>query len=120
MSDTHKTDIAQLLGELNGGVLEEMINHALSDVAANVCQTGKKGEVIVKFTIERIQESSQITLHHDLKTTTPKQRGKITEEHESATPLHVGRGGTLTLFPNTQTSLELGAGAATGRNPGAR
>jgi len=120
MADSHNTDIAQLLGELNGGVLEQMINHALSDVAANVCQTGKKGTVILSFTLERIQESSQITLKHGLKTTTPKQRGKIVEEHETATPLHVGRGGTLTLFPNTQTSLELGAGAATGRTDGGR
>lgn len=36
MKDVSKTDIASLLGELNAGVFEQQINHALSDIAATI------------------------------------------------------------------------------------
>lgn len=120
MSDIPSTDFASILGELNGGVFEQQLNRALSDVAANVCTCGKDGEVVITLKVKQIDESSQISLGHKLKYTVPKQRGKITEEHETATPLHVGMGGRLTLFPNSQTQFEMGAGAATGRTDGAR
>ena len=119
MSVIEQTNIAELLGELNGGVFEQQINRALSDVAANACQWRKDGEVLLKFTIKPIEDSNQVALTHFIKSTTPKQRGRVIEEHITATPLHVGRGGQLTLFPNHQTELELGAGAATGPSTGA-
>lgn len=123
---TNATNFAELLGQLNGGVFEQQINRALSDAAANVCTHSdgrgkpKKGRVTIDLTIERIAESNQVTLTHALKTVVPKPRGRVTEETTTETPLHVGHGGTLTLFPNTQTKLELGAGAATGRTDGVR
>jgi hypothetical protein len=120
MSDIPSTDFATILGELNGGVFEQQLNRALSDVAANVCTCGKDGEVVITLKVKQIDESSQISLGHKLKVTVPKPRGKIIEEHEAATPLHVGMGGKLTLFPNSQTQFDLGAGAATGRTDGVR
>lgn len=120
MSDIPSTDFASILGELNGGVFEQQLNRALSDVAANVCTCGKDGEVIITLKVKQIDDSSQVSLGHKLKYTVPKLRGKITEEHETATPLHVGMGGRLTLFPNAQTKFEMGAGAATGRTDGVR
>lgn len=120
MSDNKKTNIAELLGELNAGVFEEQINTALSDVAANVVTHGKKGSLTIKLTMQQIGESNQVALTHELKSVIPKARGKVTEEHATETPLHVGQGGKLTLFPNTQTKMELGAGAATGRTDGVR
>jgi hypothetical protein len=126
MSTENVTDIAELLGQLNGGVFEQQVNRALSDAAANVCTHNegrgkpKKGKVVLEFTIEQIGESHQVTLTHAIKATIPKPRGRMIEEHTTETPLHVGKGGKLTLFPNTQTGLELGAGAATGRTDGVR
>jgi hypothetical protein len=120
MSDIPHTDFSGLLGELNGGVFEQQLNRALSDVAANVCTCGKDGEVVITLKVTQIADSSQISLKHKLKYTVPKLRGKVTEEHETETPLHVGRGGKLTLFPNAQTRMDLGAGAATGRTDGVR
>lgn len=111
---TGKTNIAELLGDLNAGVFQEQINTALSDIAANVCTHGKKGELVLKFSIKQIGEGSQVNVTHSLKSVVPKGRGKITEETSTDTPLHVGRGGELTLFPNTQTKMELGAGAEQG------
>jgi hypothetical protein len=115
-----KTNIAELVGELNAGVFEQQINQALSDIAAHVCTTGKKGELTLRFTLKQIGDSNQVAMTHALKAVVPKQRGKLTEEHATDTPLHVGPGGKLTLFPNTQTRMELGAGAATGRTDGVR
>ncbi|GAA0721577.1 hypothetical protein [Dokdonella soli] len=115
-----KTNIAELLGDLNAGVFEEQINTALSDIAANVCTHGKKGELTIKFKLQQIGEGSQVAVTHSIKSVVPKSRGKVTEEMATDTPLHVERGGRLTLYPTTQTKMELGAGAATGRTDGVR
>jgi hypothetical protein len=114
------TDFAELLGELNAGVFEEQINRAMSDVAANVCTCGKTGKVTLEFTIKQIDDSNQVSMTHKIKSVVPKQRGKVTEEHETATPLHVGRGGRMTIYPNNQTGMDLGAGTANGRTDGVR
>jgi hypothetical protein len=114
-----RTDVAALLPDLNAGVFEQQINTALSDVAMNVCTWDKKGEVIVKFAMKRIGEGNQVALTHSIKSVRPNKRGRSIEEYSVDTPLHVGQGGSLTLYPNTQTSLEMGAGAATGRTDGA-
>lgn len=118
--DTNKTNFAELIGDLNAGVFEQQINRALSDCAANVCQHGKKGEVVIKFSLKQIGEGHQVNVTHALKSTIPTLRGKVTEETATDTPLHVERGGKLTLYPNTQTKMELGAGTATGRTDGVR
>lgn len=120
MSDSTTTNIAELIGELNGGVFEQQLNRALSEVAANVCTTGKKGEVTLTFKLKQIDDANQVSVTHKIKSLVPKPRGKVVEEHETATPLHVGFGGRLTIFPNNQTSMNLGAGAATGRTDGGR
>lgn len=113
-----KTDIADLLGDLNGGVFERQINQAISDIAANACTHGKKGEMTIKFTIQQIGDGDQVEVKHAFKAKVPTMRGSVTEEHETTTPLHIERGGRLTLFPTKQTRMELGAGAATGRTDG--
>lgn len=115
---TSKTNIAELLGEMNAGVFEQHINHALSDIAAHVCETGKKGQMVLTFNVSQIGEANQVSIEHTIKSMVPKLRGKVTEEHTTQTPLHVGRGGTLTLYPDNQRPLEMGAGAATGRTDG--
>lgn len=56
---TKRTNIAELLGHLNAGVFEEQINTALSDIAANVCTHGKKGELVLRFNIKQIGSSNQ-------------------------------------------------------------
>jgi hypothetical protein len=118
--NSNQTNFAELLGDLNAGVFEQQINRALSDCAANVCQWGKKGEVVIRFSLKQIGEGHQVAVTHALKSVIPTSRGKITEENATDTPLHVERGGKLTLYPNTQTKMELGSGAATGRTDGVR
>jgi hypothetical protein len=119
-SKSQATDFADLVGQLNAGVFEQQVNRALSDLAANCVTHSKKGSVTLTFNMKQIGESNQVHLTHTIKSVVPTMRGRITEEHATDTPLHVGKGGTLTLFPNDQTQMELGAGAATGRTDGER
>lgn len=117
MSKAPVTDFSGLLLELNGGVYSQMIDRAISDIAANVCTHGGEGEMVLKLKVKRIGQGNQVHMTHSLKASTPKATGKDISERTSETPLHVGPGGVLTLFPNAQTKLELGAGAATGAAP---
>jgi hypothetical protein len=111
-----KSDLVTLLPDLNAGVFEQQINRALSDVAANCVTHGKAGSVTLTFKMKQIGEGSQVNLTHSIKSVVPKPRGKVTEEATTDTPLHVQMGGRLTLFPSQkQASMDLGAGAATGR-----
>jgi hypothetical protein len=119
-TNSNKTDFAEMLRDLNAGVFLQQIETAISDIAANVVTHGRAGELTLKFTLKQIGDSNQVQVTHALKSVTPKPRGKITEEHAVDTPLHVERGGKLTLYPNTQTRMEMGAGAATGRTDGVR
>lgn len=115
-----KTNIAAMIGELNAGVFEQQVNQAISDVALGVVTQGKAGEVVIKLSLKQIGEGNQVSVTHKLSYVKPTMRGKISEEAASDTPMHVGAGGVVSLFPNAQTRMELGAGAATGRNDGVR
>lgn len=117
---SQKTNIAEMLGELNGGVFEQQINSAISDVALGVVTNGKPGEITIHLKLKQIGDSNQVAVTHKLAFVKPTVRGKIAEDLTADTPMHVGAGGTLTLFPNTQTRMEMGAGAATGRTDGVR
>lgn len=99
------TDAEQILGDLDGGVFAEKMGRAMSDVARGVTDTGKKGRVVVEFNFKQIGESNQVQCDHTIKYLKPTQRGKVTEENTTATPLHVGVNGKLSLFPETQQRL---------------
>lgn len=106
------TDLATILDDLNGGVFAEQVGRALSDVAAGTVANGDKGkagEVVIKFKLRRIGESSQVAVKHTLSYVRPTSKGKVTEEVSNETPMYVGRGGKMTLVPDAQTSFEFTA-----------
>jgi hypothetical protein len=105
VTEAKTTNTEQLLNDLDGGVFAEKIGRALSEVASGVVYTGKKGEVIVKFAIKRIGDSSQVECAHSIAFAAPTPNGKVREENTTTTPLHVGQRGALTLFPETQQQL---------------
>lgn len=92
----------EILGDLNAGVFAQQLGRALSDVAMNVCTTGKKGEVAISLKFEQIGEGNQVAVRHKLTYTKPTMRGKASEETTTDTPLHVGPGGRLSLLPETR------------------
>lgn len=100
-----KEQVSTLLDDLDAGVFAQRISRALSDVALGVSNTGKKGEVSLSFKLERIGDSNQVKCVHTVKYSKPTDKGKVTEDHATITPLHVGVGGKLTLFPESQPRL---------------
>lgn len=96
------TNIHELLDDLDAGVFLSKLEKALRETAIAVVSHGRKGKVTVQFDLDQIGESSQVTMAHKLTYAHPTPKGKISEENTTATPLHVGRGGDLSLFPEDQ------------------
>jgi hypothetical protein len=99
------TDIATLFHDLDAGVFSQRLDAAMRDVALGVTHTGKKGQVVIKLDLERIGDSSQVTCTHQIKSKKPTPKGCATEEATTKTPLHVGTGGALSLFPEQQSDM---------------
>ena len=106
MSESKATNFEEVLADLDGGIFAQKIGHALSDVALGTVLTGKAGKVQITFDMKRIGDSSQIEVAHKINFTKPTEKGKTSEENTTHTPLHVGKGGKITLFPQDQTSFE--------------
>ncbi len=96
----------EVLNDLDGGVFAEKIGVALSEVALFTClYGGKGGRVTIQIDMARIGDSSQVEMAHTLIYKHATQKGEITEKNTTITPMHVGRGGVLSLVPHDQRSL---------------
>jgi hypothetical protein len=112
---TPATDILQVLADMYGGVFVNQLSFAFSEVSLNTVATGDEGSVTITLKTKRIGETNQINVTHTLVAKVPTESGDRSERIIKETPMHVAGNGCVTLLPNTQTRLELGAGAATGR-----
>lgn len=79
------TNTAEFIAELNAGVVDNK----------------KVGTVTLTFTMKQIADSHQVTVNHKLAYKVPTKRGSRSEDTTLDTPMHVGSGGCLTLFPET-------------------
>lgn len=100
-----RTDFAEILPELDGGVYAAQIGVALSEVAQGVINTGRKGKVTLTFNIKQIAESRSVQIDHAIAYKEPTPKGQRTEDRTTSTPMHVGANGRLTLFPESQPPL---------------
>lgn len=100
-----KTDTTAFIQDLDGGTLESKLAQILSNVAAAVVDNERKGSVTLKFDISRIGQSFQVNVTHTLGFKQPTLRGESSEIESGVTPMHVGKGGSLTLFPANQGQL---------------
>lgn len=98
------TNVEQFIADLDGGVLQEKLSRILSDVAAHVMDFEKKGEVSLKFDISKIG-SSQVNVQHRISYKHPTKRGTKSEDDTTATPMHIGKGGAMSFFPENQGQL---------------
>ncbi|AQL40066.1 hypothetical protein [Pseudomonas syringae] len=101
------TDTAEFIGELNAGVFANQVGHALSEVAAGVVDNKKVGTVTLTFSLKQIADSHQVTVNHKLAYKVPTKRGSRTEDTTLDTPMYVGEGGRLTLFPETPAADQM-------------
>lgn len=101
---TTNTDIEQFITELEAGVFAEKLGHAISQVAAGVCDNEKKGQI--KLVIDfKLAGNHQVNLEHELEYKVPRRNGLSTEKTKTNTIMHVGKGGRCTLFPENQAQM---------------
>lgn len=98
-----------LFGELDAGVFINKVTRGLADVALGAVTTNKAGKVILTFDVKQIGTSNQVHIKHSIKMIKPTPNGKVTEENSTETPVYVGTGGALTVFPDKQEPLFKGA-----------
>lgn len=99
------TDVVRFLEDLDGGVFLQKLARAISEVAGGVVDHDAKGNIDLKFNLQRIGNSYQVNIAHTLKYTVPTMRGKISEEDTTQTPMHVNTGGLVSIFPENQHQL---------------
>lgn len=96
------TDIGLFFQDLDGGVFENKLSIALSQVAAASVDNDKTGEVTIKMAFKRIPGTTQVHCEHTLKFVRPTMDGKASEEEKRTTALHVGKYGKLSVAPENQ------------------
>ncbi|HBQ7263246.1 TPA: hypothetical protein L8Q31_004519 [Klebsiella pneumoniae] len=108
MSNDRMTNVPDFLGELDAGVFINKIAGALNTAALGVLNNGSKGKVVLTFDIDRMGnsiEEKRVMIKHKLQYITPTQRGKVSEEDTTETPMFVNRGGKLTILQEDQGNL---------------
>ena len=105
------TDVQTFIADLDGGVLAEKLAHAISRVAAGVIDHDKAGKISLDFSLKRIGSSYQVSVEHTLTFQAPTSKGHVSEKNTTSTPMHVGKGGRITLFPENQHQLFDGKGS---------
>jgi hypothetical protein len=114
MASERSTDVQAFIGELDGGVFETKIGAVLSEVASGVMNTKTKGKVSLNLEIEPFDEN-RVKIKHKLSYVRPTNRGEISEEDTTETPMYVNRGGRLTILQEDQGQLLTLAGEPDGK-----
>ena len=105
---SNETDVTAFIGDLDCGVFEQKLGAILSQVAGAVVDhgdKGKSGKVVLEFDMKRIGASCQVEVKHKLSFVRPTMHGKSSEEEQLMTPMYVGTGGRMTIFPEGQDQL---------------
>ncbi|MGZ4954119.1 MAG: hypothetical protein ACXV8Q_03315 [Methylobacter sp.] len=101
-----KPQLDEILGELDAGIFVQKAQEALKLAALGTIQAkGKKGSVTIHLELDRIGETSSVTVKSTLKYTKPTSNGKLAEENTTSTPMYVDNLGYLTISPQTQEDL---------------
>lgn len=99
------TDAGEFIGDLDGGVFADKLGRVLSHVAGSVMDHKGGGKITITMDVNRFGSGQQVLVKHKLVSIAPTLHGKTTEEDTTETPMHVGRGGRMSLFPEDQTQM---------------
>ncbi|ABC29639.1 hypothetical protein EUZ85_19440 [Hahella sp. KA22] len=99
------TNVQEFISELYGGVFEEKVAAALSEVALGVVNTGKKGRVSIELNIAQVANSYQVEISHTLTFKRPTERGEVAQKDTTESIMHVGKRGDLSVFPENQADM---------------
>lgn len=98
--------IHTLLDDLDAGVFIQKVERAMRDTALAVVSTGKKGQVAIIFDLKQIGSSNQVEIEHAVKFKRPTDKGSVSEDNATMTPVYVCSGGKLSIMPDNQMELE--------------
>lgn len=102
-------NLAETLEELSAGIFIQQAQEALKQVALGVISTEKKkGSITITLELEKIGDTSSVSVNHTLKYTKPTRAGKASEESTRSTPMYVNNFGYLTIHPQTQEDIFAG------------
>lgn len=99
------TNLSDFFSDLDAGVVQQMLEVALSDVALAVVNTGKQGEISMSFKVAQIKTFDQVDIKHKITVVKPTLRGRQVEEDSNETAMYVHRGGVLKFYPADQGQL---------------
>lgn len=109
MSTKKYTDATQFLADLEGGVFAAKIGAAITEAAKGTINWDKQSTVVITLGLKRLGNSRQVMVEHKLAFMQPRERGKITEEETTETPMYVNADGTVTAFAETVLTNQLDA-----------
>lgn len=98
------TEASEFIEDLDGGVFADKVSRILGEVAGAVMDHQKKGLVVINLAITP-GGGSQVMVSHDIAYKRPTTRGMASENDTTTTPMHVGKGGKMSFFPENQTKL---------------
>ena len=98
-------DATQFLADLEAGIFAQKVGAAIVNAARGTVDTGKAGQVVITLDFRRVGSSRQVNIKHKLAFTEPTALGKMSEDQTTETPMYVNENGTVTIFPDTQTSM---------------
>jgi hypothetical protein len=99
------TDVAAFISELGGGVDEEIMSLMLSNIASAVDNTEKQGSINIKIDLKKTGDGGNVSVKMKSTYVKPTKKGRTVEERTSETPMYVGTGGRLSIFPETQSDM---------------
>lgn len=92
-------DAGTFLEDLAAGVFTNKVTAAIKSAATGAVDFDKKGEVTIKLTFERIEESRSVVVKHEVAYKQPTANGHVGEQDATSTPMHVNADGSVTPYP---------------------
>lgn len=99
------TDVGEFFTDLDAGIFAQKLGAAISECSAAAIDKGRKAKISIELNISQIGSSHQVTVAHKLTYSRPTSKGSLKEDNATSTPMHVGTGGKVTLFPENQGQM---------------
>lgn len=100
------SSFAEVLGEIDAGVMERIASKSLCDMACNVMDQKRKGKIIITLELDHIKNTQQVNIKSSIKAHMPTMdNGDRTETVKRDTAMFVGKYGKLSIVPDTQMTI---------------
>ncbi len=100
------SSFAEVLGEIDAGVMERIASKSLCDMACNVMDQKRKGKIVITLELDHIKNTQQVNIKSSIKAHMPTMdNGDRMETVKRDTAMFVGKFGKLSVVPDTQLGL---------------